>query len=309
MKNFTWKDQKINQISNKSSNSGTKSSKSRRRSPTWLQLQTLIFLSEKDLYGLELKDLFGDLDIKLSPGQIYPMLSKLLEQGLVTMYEEASGHHPRKVYSITKKGQEEISWAAQPFIKYLEVVVARYLDLIKIELLEQLEIKRGMIIADFSKKYSEWWAQLLQPYLDITGRFYFCRHKNEIGRINKRIEGKIHSRQLFVLEGSPEDFPLPDNSVDRCMALLSLHEAADNEIVISEMLRVLKPDGKLVICDVIDVEHIMFATLASLLPDHKQIGTKPELIKQSLRDKEFQITGYSEHNGIFILSAQLEANN
>ncbi|MFX0062948.1 MAG: helix-turn-helix transcriptional regulator [Candidatus Hermodarchaeota archaeon] len=309
MKNFPNKDQKISQISIKSNNSNTKSSKPRKRSPTWLQLQTLIFLSEKDLYGLELRDLFENLGIKLSPGQIYPMLSKLFENGLVTMHEEASGHHPRKVYSITEKGQEEISWAAQPFIKYLEVVIAKYLDLIKNELLEQLEIERGMIVADFSNKYSEWWAQLLQPSLDITGRFYFCRQKNEIERIHKRIEGKIHSRQFFVLEGSPEEFPLPENSVDRCMALLSFHEAPDNEIVIAEMLRVLKRDGKLVICDVIDVEHIMFATLASLLPDHKQIGTKPELIKQSLRDKGFQITGYSEHNGIFVLSAQLKANN
>lgn len=43
-----------------------------------------------------------------SEGQIYPTLAKLLKTNLVTCEEESIGDRPRKIYTITKKGMQEL---------------------------------------------------------------------------------------------------------------------------------------------------------------------------------------------------------
>jgi PadR family transcriptional regulator AphA len=51
-----------------------------------------------------------------SYGQIYPILHKLAEEGLAKVREEVQGNRPnRKIYSITKKGREELRrWMVRP---------------------------------------------------------------------------------------------------------------------------------------------------------------------------------------------------
>jgi DNA-binding PadR family transcriptional regulator len=67
-------------------------------------------LTRGDATGYEIKKLFEDgrfsYFVEASFGSIYPALSRLTEDGLVSVREEAGGRRPdRKVYSITEKGQ------------------------------------------------------------------------------------------------------------------------------------------------------------------------------------------------------------
>jgi len=71
------------------------------------KLFTLILLYERDMHGYEIMEEFmRRLDKKLSPGQIYPLLSRMLKKGLVEFYEEFQGKRKRKVYRLTEKGKE-----------------------------------------------------------------------------------------------------------------------------------------------------------------------------------------------------------
>jgi DNA-binding PadR family transcriptional regulator len=67
-------------------------------------------LTRGDATGYEIKKLFEDSRfsyfVEASFGSIYPALSRLTEEGLVSVREEAGGRRPdRKVYSITEKGR------------------------------------------------------------------------------------------------------------------------------------------------------------------------------------------------------------
>lgn len=68
-------------------------------------------LTRGDATGYEIKKLFEDCRfsyfVEASFGSIYPALSRLTDDGLVSVREEAGGRRPdRKVYSITPKGRD-----------------------------------------------------------------------------------------------------------------------------------------------------------------------------------------------------------
>ena len=67
-------------------------------------------LTRGDFTGYEIKKLFEDgryhYFVEASFGSIYPALSKLTEDGLVSVREEAQAKRPdRKIYSITPEGR------------------------------------------------------------------------------------------------------------------------------------------------------------------------------------------------------------
>ena len=71
------------------------------------KLYTLLMLLESDMHGYEIiAEFMRRLGKKLSPGQIYPLLARMVKKGLVEFYEEYQGKRRRKVYTLTKKGRE-----------------------------------------------------------------------------------------------------------------------------------------------------------------------------------------------------------
>jgi len=68
----------------------------------------------------------------------------------------------------------------------------------------------------------------------------------------KRLDEARSSRgesQATYVEAVAEDIPLPDNTFDRVFCLFSFRDFKDKRQGLSEMLRVLKPGGQLIICD------------------------------------------------------------
>ncbi|MDP6869182.1 MAG: class I SAM-dependent methyltransferase [Candidatus Poseidoniaceae archaeon] len=70
-----------------------------------------------------------------------------------------------------------------------------------------------------------------------------CRKRVDAIR-NKRGEAPAK-----YVEAIAEDMPLPDNTFDRVFCLFSFRDFKDKKQGLSEIFRVLKPDGQLVICD------------------------------------------------------------
>ena len=71
-----------------------------------LDICVLAILSRKDCYGYELVSEVSKA-VTISEGTIYPLMSRLKKDGLVTTYlKESKGGPPRKYYCLTKLGLE-----------------------------------------------------------------------------------------------------------------------------------------------------------------------------------------------------------
>jgi len=73
-----------------------------------LEFCVLSALAEKERYGYELvKSLVDSPGLGMTEGTLYPLLSRLRGQGLVSTRLEASSEGPaRKYYSLTKEGRK-----------------------------------------------------------------------------------------------------------------------------------------------------------------------------------------------------------
>ena len=71
-----------------------------------LPLLTLTLISDEESYGYQLVERLIDLGLEVSTGLIYPVLSRLERDGLVSTRMVASANGPpRKYFSLTPDGQ------------------------------------------------------------------------------------------------------------------------------------------------------------------------------------------------------------
>ncbi len=73
----------------------------------------LLLLAEGPKTGYELmkraRDLFGEgLEVKMSPGTLYPLLHRMEREGLLESFEEPRGARRRRVYRVTRLGLERL---------------------------------------------------------------------------------------------------------------------------------------------------------------------------------------------------------
>lgn len=89
-----------------------------------LELAILGALDRQSHYGFSLiKHLTGDSGIELTEGTIYPILSRLSREGLVSAeWVESSQGPPRKYYALTESGLEAHRVLAGEFTRLQELV-------------------------------------------------------------------------------------------------------------------------------------------------------------------------------------------
>jgi PadR family transcriptional regulator PadR len=86
-------------------------------------------LAREPMYGWQLADLLTDRGLVASIGTLYPMLSRLRTQGLVTGFDRASAAGPvRKYYRLTDAGAAELDafreqWA--PFSSTVDELIGK----------------------------------------------------------------------------------------------------------------------------------------------------------------------------------------
>lgn len=70
-----------------------------------LELAVLVLLKAKPSYGLELLDRLNELELEVSDGSIYPLLSRLrAEKKVTTEWIDEGPGHAHKVYTLTPLG-------------------------------------------------------------------------------------------------------------------------------------------------------------------------------------------------------------
>lgn len=76
-----------------------------------VRLHILHHAAEHPIYGKWMIDELARHGYRLSPGTLYPMLSKLERDGYLASATERDGRTARKFYSITDKGREGLDVA------------------------------------------------------------------------------------------------------------------------------------------------------------------------------------------------------
>lgn len=92
------------------------------------QFYTLALLSQKPRHGYEIiKEVEKRIDKKPSTGQIYPLLEDLEEEGLLRSREENAKGRTRKVYELTKEGEETFSKTLRKFYNLIHEILEPWL--------------------------------------------------------------------------------------------------------------------------------------------------------------------------------------
>lgn len=92
----------------------------------YLELCLLLLIrNKKRMYGLELLEKLGTLDLALKEGTLYPLLNRMTDDGMLqsTWETENVKGHPRKFYSLTKKGTQSLIEMEEEFNKMVELIV------------------------------------------------------------------------------------------------------------------------------------------------------------------------------------------
>lgn len=134
----------------------------------------------------------------------------------------------------------------------------------------------------------------------------------EMLEVGKNEAKKANLTNISFVEGVAENLPFEDNSFDIVMTRLSFHHFTEMETPFSEMSRVLRPGGKLVIID-------MEATEEALRESEDEIETLRDFSHVKNRSKEEFISLYKENQYTLIkvestpisveLSAWMELTN
>ena len=84
----------------------------------------LVIRRNKRMYGLELLGALTELELSLKEGTLYPLLNRMTEDGLLQSSwdtENLKGH-PRKFYSLTKRGQQSLAEMEAEFARMVELI-------------------------------------------------------------------------------------------------------------------------------------------------------------------------------------------
>lgn len=91
----------------------------------YLEMCLLLIISRHErLYGLELLEKLEALDLPLKEGTLYPLLNRMTDDGLLASSWETANikGHPRKFYSLTRKGSQSLSEMEDEFHRMVELV-------------------------------------------------------------------------------------------------------------------------------------------------------------------------------------------
>lgn len=115
------------------------------------------------------------------------------------------------------------------------------------------------------------------------------------------------------VHGSLSDLPIEDSSINAATLVLVLHHVADARQALAEVRRILEPDGRILIIDMLEHDRTIFKQSMG----HAHLGFNPQNIRDLITE-----TGFSDPHiaplatdanargpGLFVATASIESDN
>lgn len=88
-----------------------------------LELCTLAIISQKDAYASDIIETLKTSDLIVVEGTLYPMLTRLKNEGMLSYrWEESTSGPPRKYYQLTDLGKEALNQLKYSWLELTKAV-------------------------------------------------------------------------------------------------------------------------------------------------------------------------------------------
>jgi len=213
-----------------------------------LQQAILLLLWNDEYYGLEIQRRLRFQGKNVGPGQLYPALRRLEEQGFITSSEVPRVGANRVYYAITEMGKSTVIERLMDVLYVMRYISIDFLYPYLEEAVEKADIKQGETILDLSSPVMEKLrmktTELHKPdgrYLLVNTNPVFSELLSEWIRSEKREAIELLDKEQVERQDG--------ETVDIVLALFNITEI-NVEWTIDQALRLLRKGGKLVICDI-----------------------------------------------------------
>lgn len=270
-----------------------------------LQQRILSVLWDREMYGLEIQRRLRFQGIKVSASQLYPALRKLEERQAISSREEARVGANRIYYTLTTEGKELLIHSMVDVLRTFEYMVGEKFKYVLEDASRLAGIKPGNIVVDFSNPRFEGIRSKLAPLTAPGGRYYITSIDREHTPLLKEwVEYEQLQDFASVVEEKQGSISLPDGSVDMALIFVRLHEE-ENDWIIRELGRLLKPSGKAVIVDILAMKgNYREEFYKEFVPYHSRSGLDMDIFSSMLENNHLHITYRKENKGLITLIAQ-----
>ncbi len=247
----------------------------------WFELEVLSSIAEEEKYGQQLlKELSAELSEKVSSGRLYPVLQKLEKNEYIEKSEQEKG---RFFYTLTRKGKMEIDRANQWSLRsVMDALVGKLVTELSEHITGKLEQDLGsenrqgkQIFRIASVKFPP--SEVFKAKrFNLVERYILDQPGVELYNIRiDRGDGREHRSPSFLkgdplqdlteMNGEFGDFPLKDAYVDIVLLGDTYLQAPDRDAHMQEILRILKPGGKLYFTVVAKYNSYIMESLTELI--------------------------------------------
>jgi PadR family transcriptional regulator PadR len=272
-----------------------------------LQQAILLLLWSDEYYGLEIQRRLRFQGKNVGPGQLYPALRRLEDQGYVKSKEVSRVGANRVYYSITEIGKSTVIEKLMEVLYVMRYISIDFLNPYLDEAVQKTDIRQGETILDLSSPVMEKLrmktTELHKPngrYLLVNTNPIFSDLLSEWIRSEKReLVDLLDMEQVERLEGE---------TVDIVLALFNITEI-NVEWTIEQALRLLRKGGKLVICDIAAREEdtIRDDLYKEYMPTQGKSGISLNIDKE-LTEKGMKVIFFEKKRGLITGIFQKKSN-
>ncbi|MGA1821734.1 MAG: helix-turn-helix transcriptional regulator [Thermoplasmatota archaeon] len=236
---------------------------------TWFELEILYDLLEEERYGNELLTILNSHlgEDSVSSGKLYPVLKKLEKAGLITRLKKKKGEKgsgrgggnipfltrgvDRVYFEITDEGRREVDKAVNYATSILwNGISSRLIERIAARISEFIgkngkNPKLGISVPD---KWEEM-DKAVKMLKDTDSAELFFLPMSAEGSREAHINPELFGRDIASFPSRYGDIPLKSDYLDSVISLVHMTEVPNRKRYIEEIVRIIKPDGRLMIVD------------------------------------------------------------
>jgi hypothetical protein len=229
-------------------------------------------------------------------------LKRLEDKQCITSFEVTRVGVNRKYYSITGKGKVYLVENVLDQIKIIEILAAKKLSRALIES-GHLTIMEGDTVVGFSDMWFRDVTYHISNSVGSQGSYIIAvRDGRRSSLLSEWINHEGLEDRVKVLRIEPNSVQIKPQSVDLVLVLFRMHLEGSSWIL-SEANKMLKDDGRVFICDLLDIEQDFRSVLyGDILPRHSRMGVKLDEIYGVIERNQFEIIDEATQKGLLYMT-------